>query len=128
MNWLLFTSGIVAAITTVGHFAMGSKRFLQPVLNAPIDDVPKKVMHSLFHYISTYLVLSTIFLILLGLGVDFKGDSTFLVRFIAYNYIVFAIIQIIIALTSKIEKPLLQLFQWVFFVVIAVLAWLGVVL
>ncbi len=128
MNWLLFTSGIVAAITTVGHFTMGSKRFLQPVLNAPIDDVPKKVMHSLFHYISTYLVLSTIFLILLGLGVDFKGDSTFLVRFIAYNYIVFAIIQIIIALTSKIEKPLSQLFQWVFFVVIAVLAWLGVVL
>jgi len=74
MNWLVLTSGIVAAFCTVGHFAIGSKQFLQPMLQASFDDVSKKVMHCVFHYVSVYLVLSTIFLIAVGFGYKFNTD------------------------------------------------------
>ena len=125
MNLFLFISGLVAGFTTVGHFAIGSKSFLKPMLNASFDDIPKKVMHSVFHYISVFLVLSTIVLLFLGLSPQLKTASSLLVRFIAIHYAVFAAVQIIIAFTSKIEKAIFKLFQWMFFIIIAILAWLG---
>jgi hypothetical protein len=125
MNWLLFISGISAASCTLGHFAIGSKRFLHPMLQASFDELPKKVMHSVFHYISAYLVLSSIVLLASGFGLGSDMDISPLVRFIAINYAAFAVIQILIALTSSIQNAVFKLFQWTFFVVIAVFAWLG---
>jgi hypothetical protein len=125
MNLLLLISGLVAGFTMFGHFVIGSKSFLKPMLNASFDEIPKKVMHSVFHYISVFLVLSTIVLLLLGLSPQLKTASSLLVRFIAIHYAAFAAVQIIIALTSKIEKAIFKLFQWIFFIIIAVLAWLG---
>ena len=125
MNWLILASGLFALFTVIGHFTMGNKNFLRPMMEASFDEVPKKVMQSAFHYVSVFLVLSAVTLILVGIGVSFGVDASLLVRFIALNYALFAIAQIIIALTSGIPKPLTKLFQWTFFVVIAVLAWLG---
>ena len=125
MNWLVIISGLVAAFCTVGHFAIGSKQFLQPMLQASFDDVPKKVMHCVFHYVSVYLVLSTIFLLAIGLGYNFNSEPSLLVKFIAIHYAVFAVSQLIIAATSKIQNAFFKLFQWIFFTLIAVTAWLG---
>ena len=127
MNWYIFIAGIIAAATVVGHFTVGRKDFLKPLLDAPIDDVPKKVMHCVFHYISAFLVLSTLALLAVGLGVKFKSSQTFLVDFIAIHYATFAVIQLIIALKSKIPKPALKLFQWIFFALIAIFIWIGIV-
>ena len=77
------------------------------------------------HYISVFLVLSAAALMLVGFGYSFNIDSTLLIRFIALNYLLFAVIQFVIALTSGIPKSLTKLFQWVLFIIIAVLAWLG---
>jgi hypothetical protein len=109
MNWLVLISGLVAAFCTVGHFAIGSKQYLQPMLQASFDDVAKKVMHCVFHYVSVYLVLSTAFLIAVGFGYKFN----------------IAVTQLIIAATSKIPNAVFKMFQWIIFVVIAVFAWLG---
>jgi hypothetical protein len=125
MNWLVLTSGIVAAFCTVGHFAIGSKQFLQPMLQASFDDVSKKVMHCVFHYVSVYLVLSTIFLIAVGFGYKFNTDTTLMVKFVAINFTLFAVMQLIIAATSKIQNAVFKMFQWIIFAVIAVFAWLG---
>ena len=126
MNWLIFISGLAAGFCTLGHFAIGSKQFLKPMLQADFDDVPKKVMHCVFHYISAYLILSTIALIAIGLGCRFHSDTALLVKFIAINYAVFAISQIVIAATSNIPNGVVKLFQWIFFVGIAIFAWIGV--
>jgi hypothetical protein len=126
MNWLLFASGIFAAFTTVGHFVVGSKKFLNPMLEASFDDVPKKIMHCVFHYISVNLVLSTIVLIALGIGISLDINPSLLVKFIAVHYLAYAIVQIIIALTSKIHNAMFKMSQWVFFILIAVFVWLGV--
>ena len=126
MNWMILISGLVAGFVNVGHFTVGSKDFLKPMLQADFDDVPKKVMHCVFHYISAYLILSTIALIAIGLGCRFNSDTALLVKFIAINYAVFAISQIVIAATSNIPNGVVKLFQWIFFVGIAIFAWIGV--
>ena len=126
MNWFLFIAGLFAVFTTIGHFSIGSKRFLRPMLQASFDEIPKKVMHCVFHYVSVYLVFSSIVLLALGCGFYFKSDTSLLVKFIAIHYAVFAITQIIIALSSRIQNGIFKLFQWMFFILIAVFAWLGV--
>lgn len=126
MNLFIIIAGSVCAFTTIGHFTIGSKDFLKPMLEAEFDPVPKKVMHCVFHYISAYLILSTLALLSIGFGVLDGEGTTLLARFISINYAVFAVWQIALALTSQIPGGLFKLFQWVFFVIIAVFAWVGV--
>ena len=125
MNWFAFIAGLLGASTTAGHFLMGGKTYLKPVLDSSIDPVPKRVMQAVFHYVSTFLILSTIVILLVGVGVDLYDGSSFLLRFIAANYAVFAMWEIVLAITSDIEKGLAKMFHWVFFVLIAVFAFLG---
>ncbi len=125
MNWFITIAGLIGAFTTIGHFFIGSKEFLGPMLKAPIDPVPKKVMHCVFHYVSAFLILSTISLLGIGFGIIDGGGAALLVRFISINYAVFAVWQIALAATSQIPKGIFKLFQWIFFVLIAVFAWIG---
>lgn len=126
MNWFIFIAGVIAAMTVIGHFTVGRKEFLMPLLDSSIDDVPKKVLQCVFHYISAFLVISTLALLAVGVGVKFKSGFTLLVDFIAIHYATFAVIQLVIALRSKIPGPALKLFQWIFFSLTAVFAWLGI--
>ncbi len=125
MNWLVLISGLFVLFAVIGHFTMGSKSFLKPMMDASFDEVPKKVMHSVFHYVSVFLVTSAALLILVGFGVDLGTGTTLAVRFVAVNYALFAVVQLIIALTSSIESPLMKLFQWTLWIIIAVLALIG---
>jgi hypothetical protein len=126
MNWFIFIAGIIAALTSVVHFTGGRKRILLPFLEAPIDDIPKKVMHGVFHFISAFLVISTLALLSVGIGIKFKSGHTLLVDFIAIHYAAFAVIQLVISLKSNIPKPALKLFQWILFSLIAIFAWIGI--
>ena len=125
MNWLVTIAGLVSAFTTTGHFFIGIKQFLKPMLEAPFDPVPKKTMHCVFHYVSAFQILSTLALLGVGLGILTGEGTSALVRFIAINYAVFAIWQIVLAATSQIPRGVLKLFQWTFFVLIAVFALIG---
>jgi hypothetical protein len=125
MNWPIFIGGLFALFATFGHLTLGNTRFLQPMLAASFDAVPKKVMHAVFHYITAFLLLSAALLIAIGVGFSFGEETRLAVWFIAANYTLFAVGQIALALTSGIPSALTKLFQWVFWVVIAVLAWIG---
>lgn len=125
MNWMIFLSGLAAGFVNLGHFTVGRKEFLTPMLAADFDEIPKKVMHCVFHYVSVYVVLSFIVLIAIGLGFSFGPANLLLVKFIAINYFLFAIAQIIIAAASNIRKGVIKLFQWILFMGIAILAWIG---
>lgn len=127
MNYLILTAGIISLFATAGHFAIGSKVFLKPVINSDIDEIPKKVMHSLFHYMSAYMILSTLVLIMTSIGrCMLFEDTDSVVKFIGMSYVGFAIPQFIIALTSSIKGGIFKLFQWVFWIIIAVLCFLGI--
>ncbi|MBT7788345.1 MAG: hypothetical protein HN757_05645 [Calditrichaeota bacterium] len=125
MKLMILIAGFAAGFTTIGHFFIGTKQFLSPMLESEFDQVPKKVMHCVFHYVSVFLIASTAVLLLDGFGVDLGGDTILLVRFISVNYAAFAIWQILIAATSSIPNGLFKLFQWIFFVIISVCAMLG---
>ena len=125
MNWYIITAGLIAIATTGGHFAVGSKQFLKPMLGASFDPIPKAVMHCVFHYVSTYLILSTITLLLIGLNIYSGPGSSAVVKFIAANYVVFAIWQIVLAIASDIPNGIFKLFQWIFFVLIALFSFFG---
>ncbi len=122
---MILISGLAAGFVNLGHFTIGSKEFLKPMLRADFDDVPQKVMHCVFHYVSVYLILSFIVLMAIGLGFSFGAADKLLVKFIAVNYFFFAITQIVIAAASNIPKGVIKLFQWIFFLIIVIFAWIG---
>lgn len=126
MNLPIFLAGLGAGFITLGHFTVGSKQYLKPMLQAPFDEVAKKIIHCVFHYISSFLILSAIFLLLIGAGYNNNADSSWLVKFIAINFGMFAVVQIMIAATSGIKNAIFKLFQWTLFVFVAVFAWLGI--
>ena len=101
MNWLVLISGLFALSAVAGHFTMGKKSFLVPMLRA----------ESVFHYVSVFLVLSAAALILVGFGVDLGSDTSPLIWFVALNYSLLAAVQLTMALTSSIPRPLTKLFQ-----------------
>jgi len=125
MNWYIITAGLIASATTVGHFTVGSKEFLKPMLEASFDPIPKKVMHCVFHYVSTYLILSSVTLLLIGFNIWSGTGSDAAIIFITANYAVFAIWQIVLAIASGIPNGIFKLFQWIFFVLIAIFSFLG---
>ena len=122
---MILISGLAAGFVNLGHFTIGSKDFLKPMLQADFDEVPKKVMHCVFHYVSVYLILSFIVLMAIGLGFSFGTADTLLVKFIAINYFFFAVTQIVMAAASNIPKGVIKLFQWIFFLMIVIFAWIG---
>jgi len=129
MNYYLLASGILGAMAVAGHFTIGRKEYLKPVLESNIDEIPKTIMHGLFHYASVFMVLSTIVLLANAFNLNLENcmmDSVGTVMFIAITYIGFAFTQIIIALTSKVEKGVFKLFQWVFWILIAGFAIMGI--
>ena len=115
MNGFTLIAGILAGFTVIGHFTMGNKSYLKPMLNADFDIIAKKVMHSVFHYISVFLTASSLVLLNEGLGLKIIEIPTLLLHFIAVNYAGFALVQIAIALTSKVQNGVFKMFQWTLF-------------
>ncbi len=122
MNIVVFLAGLVAGFATIGHFIIGSREFLKPVMGSQVEEIPKRVMMGLFHYMSVFMVLTTIILISLSLGCNliFENPDDIL-KFIAVTYGGYAIAQLIIALTAPVKQGLIKLFQWVFWMVISIL-------
>lgn len=95
------------------------------MIDAEFDGLAKKVMHSVFHYITVFLILSAFMLIMMGFrGSGCMFDPTLVLAFIGTNYFLFAVCQIIIATTAKIS--LLKMFQWIFWLLISAFSFLGV--
>ena len=127
MNGPIFIAGVGAVFITLGHFAIGSKLYLKPMLQASFDELPKKVNHCVFHYVSTFLVMSSVFLLVVGSGIATQTDASLLVKFISINYGFFTVVQIIVAATSGIQNAIFKMFQWTLFTFVAVFAWVGTV-
>lgn len=41
MNWFVIISGLFALFTVIGHFAIGIKSFLRPMMEAPVELINK---------------------------------------------------------------------------------------
>ncbi|WP_076409341.1 hypothetical protein [Shewanella sp. UCD-KL12] len=128
MNYYFILAALLGLVTCVGHFSYGIKHYLKPMLSASFDPVAKAVIHCVFHYISAFLVLSTLVLTVCGFEWVSYMQGISLVLFIALNFAIFAVWQIYIAFFSDIKSPFKHLFQWVLFLSISVFSLLGVYL
>ncbi len=127
MNYLTLIAGIIASLATIGHFAIGTKDFLKPVMNSQIEEIPKRVMKSLFHYMSVFMIITSIFLLAISTGKCMLFDSTTdVVKLIGFIYAGFAIIQFIIALSSSVKMGIFKMFQWIFWALIAIFSLVSV--
>ena len=129
MNYLTLIAGIIALTAVIGHFTMGTKQYLKPVMKSDIDEIPKGVMKSLFHYMSTFMIITTCFLIWSSFGMCTLFEHTNEVAlFIGIIYGGFAISQFIIAAISPVKMGVFKMFQWIFWAAIAVFSILGAIL
>ncbi|TRX72489.1 hypothetical protein [Carboxylicivirga sp. M1479] len=125
MNTMVLLAGIVAGLATLGHFTAGTKLYLKPFLACDLDPVPKNVILSVFHYVSVYQIFSSLILVMVGINFEnCMHDPTMVLNFIGINYGFFALVQIVIALTSSVKGGLFKMFQWIFWVLIAVLVFI----
>ncbi|WP_299806095.1 hypothetical protein [uncultured Shewanella sp.] len=119
MNIYLLIAGLFAALTAIGHFSYGRTHFLMPMKAADFDPGAKAVMNCVFHYVSVFLVLSTLVLLCCAFEAISEMQSFGTLLFIALNFGLFAIWQLYIGFMSSLEAPFKQLFQWVFFALVA---------
>ncbi len=126
MNFFIFISALITFVAIIGHFTMGRKAYLKPVMDSDIEQVPKKVMQSVFHYMSVFLVLS-LFILLAGShrSCPMYDYVHTMIRFIGMAYGLYAITQFVIASTSGIPGGVFKMFQWVFWALISVFAIIG---
>ncbi len=123
---MVLMAGILAGLATLGHFTAGSKLYLKPFLACDLEPIPKNVILSVFHYISVYQILSSLVLVMVGINFEnCMHDPTMVLNFIGMNYAFFAVVQIVIALTSSVKGGLFKMFQWIFWILISVLVFLG---
>ena len=126
MNFFIFISALISLVAIIGHCTMGRKEYLKPVLDSDIGSVPKKVMQSLFHYMSVFLVLSMIILLAGSHQSCPMYDYVHnMIRFIGIVFAFFALTQFIIALTAGIPGGVLKMFQWLFWALISATAIIG---
>ena len=119
MNIYLLIAGVFAALTAIGHFTYGRIHFLLPMNAADFDPSAKAVMQCVFHYVSVFLVLSSLILLSCAFEVISRMQSFGILLFIALNFGLFAIWQLYIGFMCGLESPFKRLFQWVFFALIA---------
>lgn len=126
MNYFLLTAAIVSLLSVIGHFTMGIKLYMNPVMNSDLDNTPKYVMLSLFHYMSVTMSLSTIVLFMPILKPEMMSIYSNIIFFIGIMYCGFALAQFLVAVFSPIKRGPFQMFQWVFWVLIGVFSLLGI--
>jgi hypothetical protein len=122
MNYYLLTSGIISLLSCIGHFTMGYNDYIRPVLQSDIDIIPKKIVLCLFHYMSVVMILTTVLLLSFAFNQNLIFTNTAdAVKLIVIAYTGFAMAGLLIA--SKVG--IFKLFQWIFWVMIALFSFLG---
>ena len=121
METKIIVAGCIALFVVVGHFLFGIKWYLKPMLDSNTEIIPKATLQSVFHYVSVFLLLSSIVLLLIGFGKFEFHDNRYLVKFIGTNYLMYTLVQIIYSIKNKIPNPMIKMFQWTMFLPIGIL-------
>jgi hypothetical protein len=122
-GWLLAAGGIAAATTGI-HVVAGGRSVVRPLLTGPLPAEPKRTLHVVWHLVTADLLLSSVVLLALAWT---AAPSTPLVLFIAAQYVAYAVVFLLVTLAADWPRPLLQLPQWMLFLPVGVLAFIGTV-
>lgn len=126
MNYFFIAASFMGLMTFIGHFSYGRQQYLTPVTESDLDPLVKGEVQCIFHFISVFIVLSTLVLAACGVNIVSNMQGFGLVLFVALNFGMFAIWQLFFAFNSEIQSPYRHLFQWVPFAGIAILSLMGI--
>ena len=128
MNVYFIIAGVLSLFATIGHLIMGGKSFLAPMLAADFAEIPKKVMHCAFHFITVYFAVSTAAFIFAGFDLDIGMDLSSAAYMATAQYLLLVVVQVGMVLASDIKGGLLKIYQWSIFLLIGVFGLLGILL
>lgn len=124
MNLYLLAAGGLAVAILGGHLFLGAKMFYHPMLAADFDPYAKRIMTFVWHFSTVSLVLNA--LALLGAGMGYGGDGArWLAGFAMAHYLILGLLHLFLGATSGLPRAVTQLFQWIFFLIVAVVAGFG---
>src|SRR5262245_32346131 len=108
---------LVSLVTTFGYVVPDTRKFLLPLLAAPVDEAPKAFIRSIFYLPAVSLGLTTI--ILVASLADVGGNRFGLnlrpvLIFLAIQLLAFAIVQAVLSATSSLDGALFKLVPWIF--------------
>jgi len=109
-NWLILSSGVLAAVTAVIHVVAGGKDVARPLLKSSMDDVVKLTLYACWHIVSVSLVLSSLALLASGVGLV---NAPSLVAFISTLWLLFGVVFVVVTLGVARPRGLLRLPQWI---------------
>ena len=110
INWLIFSSGVLAGATTIVHIVGGGKDVVRPLLESSLDDVVKLTLYACWHLVSVSLVLSSLVLLASGGGLV---NSPSMVAFVSTLWLLFGAVFVVVALSIAKPRGLLRLPQWI---------------
>jgi len=109
-NWLILSSGVLAAVTAVIHVVAGGKDVARPLLKSSMDDVVKLTLYACWHIVSVSLVLSSLALLASGVGLV---NAPSLVAFVSTLWLLFGVVFVVVTLGVARPRGLLRLPQWI---------------
>ncbi|WP_394252207.1 hypothetical protein [Vibrio profundi] len=124
MNIWIFSSGLLALLTTLVHVFAGQIDPVRPFLKSKLDDTPKATLLACWHLVSVTLFVSSLMLLYVGwYGID---SLDFLIQLLGFLYILYAIVFVVVGLYFFGAKVLVKLPQWILLLPIGLLATYGV--
>ncbi|MCU0490946.1 MAG: hypothetical protein MUD01_05140 [Chloroflexaceae bacterium] len=122
LNYLILSSGVLAAVTATVHIIVGGKEVTRPLLASAVDYVVKLTMYACWHLVSVALVLSALALLAVGAGLV---NAPALVAFVSALWILFGAVFLVVTLVVAQPRGLLRLPQWVLLLPVGVLGLWG---
>lgn len=119
MNLIILIAAILGLLTTAIHIFLGGKDTASPLLKTTLEKQAKYTLYSCWHFISFFLGLSSLLLLLSS--VNLIQMSHDLKLFIATLWIAFAIVFFIISLRKNGLPQVLLLPQWTLLCLVGVL-------
>lgn len=123
MNIWIFSSGLLALLTTLVHVFAGQIDPVRPFLNSKLDDIPKATLLACWHLVSVTLFASSLMLLYVGwYGID---SLYFLIQSLGFLYILYASVFVAVGLYFFGSKVFVKLPQWILLLPIGLLAIYG---
>ncbi|MFN8715863.1 MAG: hypothetical protein ACK50C_02625 [Gemmatimonadaceae bacterium] len=122
MNWLILTSALIAAGTTLIHAFLGGRDVAAPLLRSEVSEEIRLTMYACWHMVTAALGLTAVALLLLGTATI---QASVLALFLGILWVLFALVFLFVTLVVARPRGLFRFPQWTLLLPVGVFALLG---
>ncbi len=123
LNYWWLSAGGLCFLTALLHLIGGHFDPVKPFLQSDVNPVTKATLYACWHMV-TIVLFSSALLIIYG-ALDQKQSLETAISFVSIQYILFALIFLVVAKRLALSNKLLSLPQWILLAPIGVMGLLG---